>query len=181
MPSRASGPRGRRERVTPDPTTSGAGPVWCVSIHDAHPRGYLDFDLRDVLAALGPKVTDHWWLMTDLDCIGEAAQPLLRAVEATRGSGVVLSGDELVAAARRIFQTIDATVFAVPPALAAAGDASTRGLTSADVDYDNAPLAIVAVDSTSFDVLTRDERDVRRLRARFRDVRDEDASHCLDS
>ena len=165
--------------MAPRDAATHTAPIWCVSVHDTHPRGYLEFDLKDVLAALGPRVTEHWWLMTDLDCTGEAAQPLRRAVEATQGKGLVLSGSELVAASQDIFQTIDGTVFALPPSLTATGEAAARKISRADVLYETAPLVIVAVDSSYFDVLTRDEHDVQRLRARFRDVREQDASYYL--
>jgi hypothetical protein len=152
-------------------------PARVLSISDKRPNGGLNFDLKDVLGVLGPAIQEYWWLVTEFDCFGPGYDLALK-VNATNGSGLVLSGTELMEVAEHMRQTLDATLLAIPTRLATSED-SVRRLTSADVTFADVPIAIMAIDTSFYEVFTRREGDEERLRSRFRDVREGDPSFYI--
>jgi hypothetical protein len=154
--------------------------VWVVSIHDAATQGYLSVDVKDILGCLGSSIEDYSWVITELDCTGEEAQSLCDAVESRRGRGLVLSADELLAAAQKFKQTIDAKILGIPK----------RAYSQQELDLisdlwsfpqTQAQLAILAVDSSFFEVFTKDYNQVRLLRKCFKDVREEDSQNYFST
>lgn len=150
-----------------------------VEIQDRHPRGYLDFDLIDVLDALHPRADRLDWIVTDFDPVGESeAQSLAREVENARlpsgaHEGVRLAGADLRRVATKTNQTIDGEFVGVPPET----DAPNAELADLSRFPDSpASLVIKAIDSTLFIVITKAASDVGRLKERFRDVRDGDTA-----
>jgi hypothetical protein len=74
-----------------------------VEIRDRTSAGVLAFDLREILAALGPRIRALTWTCSGLECVGDGAEELHRiADEGTPVDGATL--DELSAS---ISQVID--------------------------------------------------------------------------
>ena len=73
-----------------------------VEIHDMHPRGFLAFDLKEILRCLGNDATERSWRCVNLEVTGEASQEL----EAAEEGGTVLSGELLLSLAERTNQVI---------------------------------------------------------------------------
>jgi hypothetical protein len=147
--------------------------VWVVSIHDMAPQGYLSFDVKDILHCLGPGIHDYSWVITELDCTGKEAQPLCDAVERSRGQGLMISADELLPASHKFFQTIDATLIGVPKKVY--NSQELKG--TCDIgSFPEAPAQVVirAVDSSYFEVITKNYNHVQLVKKCFQDVRDED-------
>jgi hypothetical protein len=158
--------------------------VWIVSIHDRDPQGRLAFDLREVLAALGPSVEHLMWAVTAWDAIGEGDQSLDTELQEARErdlKAIWLSGKVLLSVAERITQTIDATLIAAP--MDVLGASSTEELNAvldvAHLPETRAQLVIEAVDSAFFEVMTKHRKQVRALKSRFKDVRDGDPERYL--
>lgn len=148
--------------------------VRVLMIKDLDPRGCLGFDLLDVLEGMGAGVARSFrWLVTDFDPTGdETAHALASRVTAARPMGVVLSGDELLALARRTAQTIDATAVAFQDESAL--NASIEPFFSiGEFPESDAAHVVRAIDSSYFEVYTKDERVAEALRRRFHDVTDE--------
>ncbi len=155
----------------------GENRLWIVTVHDSTPEGYLSFDLRDILLCLGNRVQDHVWLVTELDATGAGVQSLCDAVEAARGRGIPLSSADLLSAADLIEQTIDATIIGLP--MKRYSGSELESIASAYLLDSPAVMWIRAIDSSFFEVMTKDESVVHSLRSRFRDVRDEDITRYL--
>lgn len=122
-----------------------------VTISDTDSRGFLSFDLRDILRLLGSRGLASMWHVRGVECIGgEAADALHRVSD----SGELLDGSRLESLARDITQVID-------------GEFSGRLPDSQDVW-----IVIRAVDSSAFDVLTDDESILHALIGHFARVDD---------
>jgi hypothetical protein len=119
-----------------------------VEIRDMHPRGFLAFDLREILRCLGSEATDRVWRCQGLDVTGDAAEEL----EATEEAGTELSGDALLCLADRTTQVIDGQFLGRLP-----GEVVPS-------------VRIRAIDSTSWEVYG-DELCIDRVRAAFKSVR----------
>jgi len=119
-----------------------------VEIHDCHRRGYLAFDLKDILRALGQDAKERVWRVEQLECTGEAT-PELEQIEA---ASTAVTGEELLALAERTNQIIEGTFLG--------------RLTSENRDS----LRIHAVDSTLWEVFG-DERCLSHIRDSFLYVR----------
>ncbi|MCE9579651.1 MAG: hypothetical protein K8W52_41415 [Deltaproteobacteria bacterium] len=153
--------------------------VHIVSIRDATPDDVLAFDLKDVLAALGKDVTGLRFAVRALDATGPGADDAAAQVRAAGTRGLSLTFDELQALAARVDQSIDAEVVAYP----AGTDLET--LSPSDLNLAKFPsnrmvLAILAVDSSVFEVYAKDATIEKDLAARFRDVRREDPTPYFD-
>jgi len=138
--------------------------VWAVSIHDMHPSGFLSFDLGSIIECLEDR-NDFLWIPVAFECEGEEVPSL-----------VPQDTTQFLAALGRSDQTIDATVIGVERHSLSAIDlgAATDLLqfpTSA------AQLAILAVDSSYFDVLTKNPCHIEQVARRFTDVRIEDPAN----
>jgi len=97
------------------------------------------------------------WQCRDVDCLGDSASSLMSLAE----SGASLSGDALLALARGVYQIIDGDFVATRP-----GDEKQW-------------LAIRAVDSSFYVVVTDDEAAIAAVWRRFRDVRESPEEQAL--
>jgi hypothetical protein len=152
--------------------------IWVVTIHDKEPeRQLLAFDTKEVLLCLGSSIHNFVWIIADLDCTGGEAQSLCDAVEESRRSGtaLVVSWNELIAASQKFDQTLDGTILGIPQ------NADIAKLSTVISDFSlfpRSPVALVirAVDSSYFEVITKNYHHVELLKKCFRDVREEDSN-----
>ena len=119
-----------------------------LEIHDMHPRGFLGFDLKDVLRCLGKDATDRIWRCVNLEVTGEAT----RELEAVEETGEVLTGERLMSLAERTNQVIWGDFLGRRPG------------------EETESLRISAIDSSFWEVFG-DEGCLDKVRAAFRDVR----------
>jgi hypothetical protein len=161
-------------------TNASASPrIWVVTIHDRDSqRHQLSFDLQEILRCLGPGIHSYVWAITDLDCTGVEAQSFCDAVEESRrrGNALVISWDELIAACRKFDQTLDATIIGIPQK-AYAPEALAAISELALFPKSPAVLIIRAIDSSIFEVITKNHDQVESLKSCFRDVREEDPAN----
>ena len=134
----------------------------------------LAFDLKDILDALAAKVDALNWCITDVDCCGLGAAALCRKVDESAAPGLWVSGAELRALAASVEQVVDGDFFGFPKEL------RLEALATSDVEttafpHNKAQLVIRAVDSSWFEVYTKDTHVTQVLLDRFRDVSVEDA------
>jgi hypothetical protein len=139
-----------------------------VSIHDSHPRGFLSFDLLQILEAITAQVRQYSWIVTDAEVVTHAG-----CTGELLPIGRVLSFAELVHHARHVRQTIEGEVLGWP---AASLIAPNLELISRILEFprSQARVAIRAVDSCFFEVITKDPPIIDLIRQRFRDVRVQD-------
>jgi hypothetical protein len=123
--------------------------VKAVTIHDRE-GGALGFDLIDLLQLLPPSSMQSTWRCCDVDALGPGAERLHTA----SASGEPLSGEELATAAEAVRQVIEGDFVAQRQ-----GEIEPW-------------LAIRAVDSSFYVVITNDDETILRVRGRFRDVRE---------
>jgi hypothetical protein len=123
-----------------------------VTIRDIeHPErgGFLCFDLKDILSAIGDAAVVSRWRCRNVECVGQNAEKLYELSE----TGKNVSGLELSEIMDGIFQTID-------------------GQFEAFLEGGEEPWLVVdAVDSSWFDVFSEDASVLQRIRNSFRDVR----------
>jgi len=128
--------------------------VWTASMKGLTIRssgGSPNFDLVDILAAIGDDAATSLWTCRNVECSGgEAAAALHRASDC----GDVLLGSALLEIARDVDQTID-------------GEFS-----GARYGEDEPWLRIRAVDGSAFDVESTRPSVLERVRARFEIVED---------
>jgi hypothetical protein len=136
-----------------------------VSIHDMDQRGFLSFDLLQILRAIEQAVREYSWIVTDMECTGEPAP--------TR---TILSFNQLADYAQRVEQTINGAVVGVPPGDLAEVDLETVTRIS-DFPRSRARVAILAVDSSYFEVIAKDPVVITLIQQTFREVRAEDPRH----
>ena len=113
-------------------------------------RGYLDFDLLEVLAALGDRALESRWLAHDLEYISkdELDVPIIEAM--ARGQAV--SGQELASGIEALLQVIDGEFLATAP-----GD-------------EHPWIVVKAFDSTRWEVVSADAKAHEAIRNAFRVV-----------
>ncbi len=111
-------------------------------------RGFLTFDLIDILKLLGPAGRESEWKISGVESTGEAADEL----ESLAEKGGVVKGSKLFDLASRIVQVIDGEFVATK-------------------DGGGRPWIVVrGVDSSTFDVFTDDVGIRAAIRERFREV-----------
>ena len=142
-----------------------------LSIRDHGPTHALDFDLRDILAALGERALAwQWCVLYDFEAYGpgERLAAMADAIWRAKPGGIWLTAPELARLAQDIDQTIDGEFQAFPSGL----EVSTIPVDELHVPFlqSRAELVIRAVDSTLFRVYAKHRDDVARLQARFSDV-----------
>jgi len=127
-----------------------------IQIHDLT-RGALAFDLREILAALGPRAYTTYWTASDvaspaqaLDATGDGAV----ALEELALSGQRTTGAHLIDIVRTVSQIIW-------------GEFSGCSDKAAAEPW----IVIVAVDSSWFEVRSDDAAALARIRSAFKDVR----------
>jgi hypothetical protein len=118
-----------------------------IEIHDMGPLGFLAFDLRDLLNAVGPDAALFRWRCSDVDCTGVTAKQMHDLSD----RGINISGQELAELAAGLVQVID-------------GDFEARDEAGAQV------MLIRAIDSSFWEVFA-DEPVLKRVKATFRDCR----------
>lgn len=139
--------------------------VYVLSIHDEEPdRPVLAVDLKHILAALHTAAEDWAFWVNALDATGVGAERLRSRIAAASGPGAWLSSEELRACADGIDQTIDGVVLAFPK------DTVPTSVNAEDVDIGSflrsrAVCAIVAVDSSYFEVYANPSTPVRQSRS----------------
>ena len=143
---------------------------WAVEIHDLDERNVLAFDLGELLEALGARVAALDWLVVDFDPVTDDAAVETLARRVYDEGRVRLTSRELRAIAGRTRQTIDGLFIGF------ASDAASDLLNDLN-QFASSPaaVAIKAVDSTFWVVITKAMDDIASMRARFSDVRDADA------
>jgi hypothetical protein len=110
--------------------------------------GFLNFDLKEILAAIGDPVIVSTWRCHNVECTGENTERLYELSE----EGQSVSGKELVEIVAGIFQTFD-------------------GEFEAYRDGKEEPSLVVnAVDSSWFEVLSVDSAVLESIRSSFQDV-----------
>jgi hypothetical protein len=127
-----------------------------IQIHDLK-QGALALDLREILAALGPRAHATYWTVSDvassdqaLDATGDGAD----ALEELALSGERTAGTRLIDIARTVSQTIWGEF---------------RGYS--DKAAAEPWIVIVAVDSSWFEVRSDDAAALAGIRGAFKDVR----------
>lgn len=120
-----------------------------VTISDVDPeRGCLRFDLIDILNLIPDAVRKSRWRLFQLECTGESAQALSTMSEA----GDSIDGQALWNLVQKLDQVIDGVLEGYFPG-------------------ENAPwIRIRAVDSTAFDVESREENLLELIRKKFQSV-----------
>jgi hypothetical protein len=124
-----------------------------VELRDMHPRGYLAFDLKDILQCLGDDVLTRTWRCTHLECTGEAT----RELEEIETGRVEVSGARLLELALRTNQVVWGDFLGRKP------------------NELNLSLILRAIDSSLWEVFGNEDC-LRKLSHSFRDVHPTDAS-----
>jgi hypothetical protein len=119
-----------------------------VAIHDLHPRGFLAFDLKDILRCLGKNALERTWTIAGIECTGEATEEF----EALERSNASVEGSSLASLADRTNQVIWGDFRGRYP-----GEATES-------------LLIKAIDSTVWEVFGDDDC-LGKIRTAFKDVR----------
>ncbi|HEY3365338.1 MAG TPA: hypothetical protein VGK74_09835 [Symbiobacteriaceae bacterium] len=147
------------------------GTIWVVSIYDREApesgTGHLSFDVGDIVRALGSSARSLSWLVDLWDWQGPTGR--------NRLLNEVLSTDQLLALypVGQPVRTVDGDFRAAPDNLA-----EEELESMAEFPESKACLEIKAWDD-SFSVVTKEYAHVEALRARFKQVRDEDpAGFC---
>ena len=129
----------------------------------------LNFDLRDVLDALRTEVDALNWCITDLDCHGGDAESFCRRVDEAPAPGLWLSSSALRSLAANVDQVVDGTFLGFPK--------ETRPESIAPDDFEanafpqsKSRLVIRAVDSSCFEIFTKNAHIAQLLSKRFSDV-----------
>jgi hypothetical protein len=133
-----------------------------VSIHDMDPRGFLSFDLLQILESIQKSALQYVWIVRQIECTGEPIP-----------TGTVLSFEQLADHALRAGQTINGTVVGCAPGSFTVGD--LESVTQiAGFPKTQATVAILAVDSSYFEVFAKDQSIIDQVRLAFHDVRMQD-------
>lgn len=142
--------------------------VRIVSIHDRVGLA-LAFDLKDILHPLSPKIDKFRWWVNIVDCV-----PAESCQKVAHEQGTWLSSKELTSCVSAIDQTIDAVLLGFP-ADVDPREVSCEELELGSFPHSRAELAIVAVDSSFFEVYCKRSDIIGLLKKRFKDVREERA------
>jgi len=154
--------------------------VSVVSIHDRTADGrLLAFDLKEILKVLEEYLAQWIWYVPALEAFGsENIEAACDAVEAAQGKGVWFSSTELLELAGDITQTVDGEflAFSVDVDRQALGESD---LNLAHFQQNKIALAILSVDSSYFEVYTKDPSVEAAIRQHFEDVRLENQEVCF--
>jgi hypothetical protein len=140
--------------------------IWAVSIHDMHPNHFLSVDLKDILGCLHD-IADFVWVAKDFESTSDVFE-----------CRMPYTTSELLAALERSGQTINGTILGTPQESVMGSNLET---VSDILQFRTSPaqVAILAVDSSYFDVLTKNQAHIEQLTRRFADIRLEDpAEYC---
>jgi hypothetical protein len=153
-------------------------------ISDASERGYLSFDLRDLVALVEPEAAhlcwhaipmgEQTWIMVD-ETASQTMLDLPARVDASP-NGVELSWPEMQELAASTHQTIWGTFIGIQPktplpSIAEMFPDKWHYFNQAmSVFFDVVEIAIQAVDSSFWHLYARDDKVMERIRAAFADV-----------
>lgn len=144
--------------------------LYVLSIHDEEQdRPVLAVDLKHILAALRTLAGDWRFWVNGLDATGTGAERLRSRMTAASGQGAWLSPDELQGCADSIDQTIEGVVLAFPKHTAPT-TLSAEDLEVSSFPRSRAVCAIVAVDSSYFEIYAKDSAVAERIRNTFHSV-----------
>jgi hypothetical protein len=119
-----------------------------ITITDQTTDGFLAVNLIDILEAIAPGVLISKWQISNLECLGEAAEKLYQIAD----SEECISGELLLQLAADITQVIDGKF------------AGYR------LNESQPWLIVTAVDSSAYDVETVDDKILGQLRQQFQQV-----------
>lgn len=122
-----------------------------ITISDGDERNVLAFDLKDILVVAGHRALQSIWTISDVDVAGEKAATELHRI---CDEHETVNGSTLLNLSQQVWQVIDGRFEAT------------------DITGGSPWLAIYAVDSSAFDVVTDDMQLLERLRSSFREVAD---------
>jgi len=125
-----------------------------ICIEDADEVGALSFDLCDIMAIVGHRARDSQWCCRWVECTGNYASEM----HAIADRGLIVSGRTMAHIALLLDQTIDGEYFAFG-------------------DDGDAWLVVRAVDSSLFDVLSREPPVLEEIRSHFCCVKDLDMTN----
>lgn len=138
-----------------------------LEIYDKDEKGFLAFDLRDILVQLPNAAWTLEWSVLELDALPAAGCELrvssVSETVAASQRGVTLKWSELESLANSVLQIIDGKFAAYRPG----SDLPVKG---ANV-YEDSEYVIEAVDSTYWRVFSRDDAALGRLRKHFKEIR----------
>ena len=118
-----------------------------LELRDADSRGFLSFDLRDILACLGRDAIERMWTWQDVDCTGEGVDEFFEAVYQRQA----IPGSRLIELSRRVLIS-DGIFYGRHPG-------------------EDAPsIVIKSVNSTLWEVFGSDES-LRKIESGFTNVR----------
>jgi hypothetical protein len=137
-------------------------PLYVVSIHDKDPRGVLSFDFGEILTSIREFVENFAWVVCSLESTGGAVR--LRTPLQTLGLLNELAGSG---------QSIDGSIVGVN-GTSLNGEALAAVSDLARFPTNEARIALLAIDSSYFEVLAKDREIIEAVRGAFRDVRVED-------
>jgi hypothetical protein len=145
-----------------------------VSIHDHEIAEALNFDLKDIVAALGERAREWHWCFSDFEAYGpdEALRELALAFQRSPTQHMWRSGPEFV----RLVQGIDQTIDGKFQAFGGSVDPQSIACEELGVPFaqSRAELVIKISDGAIFEVFAKHPEDIDQLRIRFVDVRQED-------
>jgi hypothetical protein len=123
--------------------------MYAVTIDDRNESGVLALDLKDVLKALGARVSQSRWTIADVEAIGGAAADALMGYP---DQSLALNGKELLELAEGVDQIVNGRFAAFT------GNSERPWVT------------VFAVDSSAFDVVAEDEEVLDGIWVAFNDV-----------
>jgi hypothetical protein len=133
--------------------------VWVLAIHDRAQQGFLAFDTHDILECLFPTIESCQWIAFDLDFTDEPHV----------AEGELLSTGALLERLKKTVQTVEGKFLAYNER----PDPAKARWDYAHFPESHTVLGVVAVDSSYFEVYTKNIDHIRLLKARFLDVREE--------
>jgi hypothetical protein len=125
--------------------------------------GPLEFDLKHILHALRPFLSEWVWCIQKVDWLGDdISEDVCQKVAGTGANGLWISSDALLEIVNKVYQTIEGVFLAFPIAT----DPGTLPLKDIELKYfptSPASLAIVAIDGSFFEVYTKDAKHIGAL------------------
>lgn len=119
-----------------------------LAITDTTEENFLSFDLFDILTQIGDSIEDSEWVISEVECFGEAADEIDRLAE----SQSKVSGIKLLKLASNLTQTIDGI------------------FTGYCLGGETPWIIIQAIDSSEYEVFSTDRKLLDRIHDRFRCV-----------
>ena len=140
------------------------------------PADPLGLDLKHILSVLAGKLEGWSWWVRGLDWLGDPGDVFRGSATLVGAGWFYVNSKELVAAADRIYQTVEGDFLAYPRT-----DHPTElwpeGPSLLDFPRSRAVVAIIAVDGCYFDVYSKDPEVTRLLHEKFNTAREEHVDH----